>query len=157
LGYGYNGFWTDDSRAVQYIWAMITWKAPSAHNGYLDIVLQIGLVGLALYLWIWGKVIYVAWLARNDRQAPEASWILLFMFINIVLNTDEGPLPYPDQFTLLMPGAMIFLAAWMRSRRAQTATDLRVPAAPIFSGRTRPNPGAHGTVRVPRRPLPAPP
>ena len=157
LGYGYNGFWTGDARIVQYIWAMIDWKAPSAHNGYLDIVLQIGVIGLALYMWIWGKVVYVAWLARNDASAPEASWILLFMFINIVLNTDEGPLPYPDQFTLLMPGAMIFLAGWMRSHRALMATDLRARAAPIFSIRTRATSALNRTGAVRQKPLPSPP
>ena len=64
LGYGYNGFWTDDSRAVQYIWAMITWKAPSAHNGYLDIVLQIGLIGLV----VTGSI---SWTARALNRSNE--------------------------------------------------------------------------------------
>ncbi len=46
LGYGYNGFWVADSMYVAWLWAMLGgWKAPSSHNGYLDIVLQIGLVG----------------------------------------------------------------------------------------------------------------
>lgn len=121
LGYGYGAFWDLDFVTTQYIWKMINWEAPSAHNGYLDIALQIGGVGLGLYVWMWSSVIGSAWRLRTTSVRPEAIWILLFMFVNVVLNMDEGPLPYPDQFTLLMSASMVFLADVRR-----TAPDSKI-------------------------------
>ncbi len=40
LGYGFGGFWTDAHRAA---------SSSHAHNGYLDIVLNMGFVGLFLF------------------------------------------------------------------------------------------------------------
>ena len=116
LGYGYSGFWNEDSPIVQSIWAAIDWKAPSAHNGYLDIILQIGFVGIVLYAWVWGSIIVNSIRAWWSGTLPEARWLLLFMLINMLLNLDEGPLPYPDQFTVLMPGAILLLCNWRRER-----------------------------------------
>jgi len=118
LGYGYSGFWNQDSPTVQYIWWVLDWQAPSAHNGYLDICLQIGVVGVALYLWVWGKTITLSLRASANGGPPEAKWILLFMLINVLLNLDEGPLPYPDQFTVMMPGAILLLEQWRQGRAA---------------------------------------
>jgi len=135
LGYGYSGFWTEDSMITQYIWAMINWKAPSAHNGYLDIVLQIGIVGLVVYMYMWVQIIVRAWRAKSDPTFPEAFWILLFMITNILLNTDEGPLPYPDQFTLLMPGVIISLALWTRRQQTNGKTRSLVSRkSPLLPG-----------------------
>jgi exopolysaccharide production protein ExoQ len=138
LGYGYSGFWNEDSKIVQSIWAAIEWQAPSAHNGYLDIMLQIGLIGLALYAWVWGSIVWNSLLAWWEGTLPEARWILLFMFINVILNLDEGPLPYPDQFTVLMPSVILALKNWRRER-AFDLTHRRIramtPPLPLGAGR----------------------
>jgi O-antigen ligase len=125
LGYGYSGFWNQDSPMVQYIWAAIDWQAPSAHNGYLDIMLQIGLVGLVLYAWVWSSIVVFSLWAWREGSLPEARWILLFMLINVLLNLDEGPLPYPDQFTVLMPGAILLLRNWRHERAHRVASTPR--------------------------------
>lgn len=49
LGYGYGAFWLDTSRMMALdvaIMRMQFWWAEHAHNGYLDVWLEIGLVGL---------------------------------------------------------------------------------------------------------------
>ena len=127
LGYGFSGFWNEDSPAVQTIWAALDWKAPSAHNGYIDILLQIGVVGFLLYVWVWSGIIGNSLVAWWQRTLPEARWLLLFMLVNLLLNMDEGPLPYPDQFTVLMPGAILLLRSWRRERKfaAAAAAALR--------------------------------
>ena len=113
-GYGYAAFWNESSRTVQYIWLAIGWEAPSAHNTYIDILLVIGIPGLALYLWLWTHVIYVATQAAWRGNAPEATWILLFMLVILALNFDEGGVTGPDQFTAMMPATLIFLWDWRR-------------------------------------------
>lgn len=49
-GYGYSAVWTDGSPVGELIRASSTASATHAHNGYRDILLASGGVGLALYL-----------------------------------------------------------------------------------------------------------
>lgn len=127
LGFGYSAFWVSDSPIVQYLWRMVGWEAPSSHNGYLDIMLQIGVVGLALYVAVWSGMIVRSVKAIRQGIAPESYWILIFMIMNLILNLDEGPLPYPDQFTMMMPLSLIYLAIWRaRQPRATSLVTRRV-------------------------------
>ena len=131
LGHGYAGFWNEDSREVQYLWLLVGWQAPDSHNGYLDVTVQIGLVGLALYMVLWGRVTLRGLAAYRYGGPPESRWVLLFMLVNYVLNLDEGPLPFPDEFTMLMPGALITLGVWHQARRTQLARLALLPAPRI--------------------------
>ena len=51
LGYGYSGVWVSDNREPTFsMMRRIGFRAFHAHNGALDVVLQVGLVGLILFL-----------------------------------------------------------------------------------------------------------
>jgi exopolysaccharide production protein ExoQ len=50
LGYGLGGFWLGWEGESADIWAKYGWNPPHAHNGYLDIWLDLGLIGLGLML-----------------------------------------------------------------------------------------------------------
>jgi exopolysaccharide production protein ExoQ len=50
LGYGFNAFWLPDNMYVQKIWNLLRWQPPHAHNGFLELWLELGLVGAALFL-----------------------------------------------------------------------------------------------------------
>jgi O-antigen ligase len=117
FGHGYAGFWNDQSREVQYLWLLTGWQPPDSHNGYLDVWIQIGVAGLALYLFLWWRVTRRAIAAARAGTLRESRWVLLFMLVNITLNLDEGPLPFPNEFTMLMPGAVVTLAAWHQRHR----------------------------------------
>jgi exopolysaccharide production protein ExoQ len=49
LGYGYSGFWTATMGPVLDIWFVAGWQVPNAHQGFLDLLLAFGAVGLLLY------------------------------------------------------------------------------------------------------------
>ena len=112
FGHGYAGFWNDESVEVQYLWLRAGWRPPDSHNGYLDVTVQLGAAGLLAYLFLWGRVSVRAVTASRAGTLGESRWIVLFMLINIVLNLDEGPMPFADGFTLLMPGALLTLGVW---------------------------------------------
>jgi len=50
LGYGYGGFWLGWSGPSWQIWAASDWLPPDAHNGFLNAMLDVGVVGLLLLL-----------------------------------------------------------------------------------------------------------
>lgn len=48
FGYGYGSFWAIDSDPGNWVRETLQWDAPTAHNGWLEITLALGLVGLVL-------------------------------------------------------------------------------------------------------------
>lgn len=50
FGYGYGSFWAADSEPAYWVRDVLQWDAPTAHNGWLDVALSVGLVGLALLI-----------------------------------------------------------------------------------------------------------
>lgn len=49
LGYGYQGFWQSGGGA-EIIWRTEGYRPPHAHNGFINIALDLGLIGLALFV-----------------------------------------------------------------------------------------------------------
>ena len=48
LGYGYGSFWMGTEGPAADVWKKLNWEVPHAHNGYLDLWLQLGLPGVCL-------------------------------------------------------------------------------------------------------------
>jgi exopolysaccharide production protein ExoQ len=87
LGWGFLAFWLTGPDSVALVdGAPYGWVArmPHSHNGYVDIVLQLGYVGLAcLIMLISTTVLAVERIAKRDRAR---SWLLLSMIIFIMFN-----------------------------------------------------------------------
>jgi O-antigen ligase len=50
FGYGYGGFWLGWAGPSAQVWAATNWLPPDAHNGFLNAMLDVGVVGLVLLL-----------------------------------------------------------------------------------------------------------
>lgn len=50
LGHGFGGFWLGWEGPSARVWLLSVWDAPHAHNGYLGLWLELGVVGLVLGL-----------------------------------------------------------------------------------------------------------
>lgn len=48
LGYGYGAFWDAGSNPGNWVRELLQWDTPTAHNGWIEVTLALGLVGLAL-------------------------------------------------------------------------------------------------------------
>ena len=90
LGYGFDAFWLPDEGAVQRIWHILRWEPPHAHNGILELWLEIGLIGTALFLIVF--VYYVTRALRMLRSSSEATaaWPLMFLLFLFLANLTES-------------------------------------------------------------------
>jgi O-antigen ligase len=50
IGTGFESFWLGDR--LEFFWAKYWWKPNQAHNGYLEMYLNLGLIGIWLQLWM---------------------------------------------------------------------------------------------------------
>jgi O-antigen ligase len=89
LGYGYQGFWQEGGGS-EVIWKTEGYKPPHAHNGYINITLDLGLIGLCLFL-LTIAVIYlrsIAWL-RMGRTTVEL-WPIFYVTFFFMYNHSEN-------------------------------------------------------------------
>lgn len=90
LGHGFGGlFWTENlSNETAQIWRQVGFEAAHAHNGALDLALQIGLIGLAIFAVLWLSLFSNGW--RSLRRRPNLGvWIVSFMVGNLVMSISE--------------------------------------------------------------------
>lgn len=86
LGSGYGAYWDASANLVDtHARDAGMWKnIDQGHNGYLDLLVQVGLPGLALALYaafVWPVGHLVAMIGRNPRRAALIVALLVFFFI----------------------------------------------------------------------------
>lgn len=93
LGYGYGAFWTGFDGPSAEVWYAIDWHPPHAHNGFIDLFLTLGLVGLALLFISLLDNFYAGFIyLRFVSKTPEAFWPLIYPVFMILSNTTESAL-----------------------------------------------------------------
>jgi exopolysaccharide production protein ExoQ len=84
LGYGFGAFWLESGRMIELDIALMRqrfWWALHAHNGYLDIWLEIGLIGLVLTCIL---LIVALWRSLQMIQRKQAGSYLYFVCLFII-------------------------------------------------------------------------
>jgi O-antigen ligase len=90
LGYGMGAlFWTVPvSPETAEFWRNVGFEAAHAHNGLLDIALQIGLIGMSVFLVLFVSTFTSAWRAIHTR--PDLSvWILAVLSATMLMSLSE--------------------------------------------------------------------
>lgn len=86
-GYGYSAFWLGFNGPSADVWDVFSWYPPHAHNGYLDVWLELGMTGLLIWM-----VMLVLLVLRQLRtcglgvNAKHCSFIWLFVFYFMINN-----------------------------------------------------------------------
>lgn len=107
LGYGVGGFWTP--RRVQAVYAAQRWPAADAHSTYIEQLLDLGLVGLGLFLFVLAAALGRA--ARSARTAGGPAAFMLCMIAYYVLaGLVETLQPAPSFIAFVLFWVIGFLA-----------------------------------------------
>lgn len=86
LGYGYKAFWTPTSIPAAVVRQETHWDVPSAHNGWLDLLIQVGWIGVILF----GAVLAIGYFCALFRFARVRdgffSVLILLLFSFLILS-----------------------------------------------------------------------
>jgi exopolysaccharide production protein ExoQ len=88
LGSGWDAFWTSDGG--DRIRNLVRWPAPHAHNGFLELSLNIGLIGMFIFLIGNFECFRRAVRYSNDTSQPCRLWPLLFYSYLFLYNFTEA-------------------------------------------------------------------
>jgi exopolysaccharide production protein ExoQ len=110
LGYGYQAFWLGLEGESYRIILAVSWILAQAQNGFLDVLLETGVVGLAVVLLVFGfafrDAVVCLLRSRNDRQLRAVEWYLGIVILTLIYNLDESFLFDPKHLC-----SMLFLLA----------------------------------------------
>jgi exopolysaccharide production protein ExoQ len=92
LGYGYGAFWDGLSGPSARIVLALRWNAPNAHNGFLDIWLCLGLLGLTAFCLALGQCVWRIWQLIRSREMHLNLWLVISVVLIVLYNFGESVL-----------------------------------------------------------------
>jgi exopolysaccharide production protein ExoQ len=107
LGYGYGGFWRGLNGAESgYILRAVSWTPSHPHNGYLQLFLDLGILGIVVFsVGIFTTLIRSVKFIRSTK-AVDALWPIVHMIQILITSTTESQL-----FTSNNLGWILYVAA----------------------------------------------
>jgi exopolysaccharide production protein ExoQ len=72
------------------------WAPPHAHNGFIEAWLDLGGVGLAMLLALWGFALYDIAKCLRPNRAPQVDWYIAILAVLFMFNFVE-PLLVEDR------------------------------------------------------------
>jgi O-antigen ligase len=120
LGYGFGAFWVADSTNVSLIWNAVGWDPPEAHNGWLDLLLELGVVGLTIMCLQIFLIIVNGIRAVVEGREPNSQYLVVIIFIMLVYNISESDLVRPGVIWVLLVIAVTALAKIGKQRQPAT-------------------------------------
>jgi exopolysaccharide production protein ExoQ len=97
-GYGFGAFWHGLEGPSAYIWNASSFKAPNGHNGYLDLCLELGLIGASIYMTQFVMGFKKALENVRTVKSPDGFWpVMLFSYV-ILANLTESSLMLQNNF-----------------------------------------------------------
>ena len=122
LGYGFDAFWLGLKGESARILGGLGWVIPHSHNGFLDLGLNLGAVGFAVYLCLWifsfRKAIRFIRLEQRAIGLLPVTYLCFFALHNLF----ESSLLASDSLSLLL-FAMITTSVAVHSRQYSGATQ----------------------------------
>ncbi|NJO42278.1 MAG: O-antigen ligase family protein [Cyanobacteria bacterium RU_5_0] len=92
FGYGFTAFWNGLNGESAYIIRSVRWDILDSHNGILDLWLELGFVGVVVFLLgYWTSVIRAIALVRSTNT-PEGLFPLLYLTYFFLANITENTL-----------------------------------------------------------------
>lgn len=125
LGYGYNGFWLGLRGESLTIIAASGWIVPHAHNGLLDVLLGLGVVGGIVFLTSFARLLTM--LVRDAGRSGatlDVLWPASFIALLVVVNSTESLLLSSNSIFWLLYVA-IYAGLSSQSERSYVGTRER--------------------------------
>ncbi len=87
-GYGYAAFWADKQGPVGFVRNEVNWSAPTAHNGWLELLLSFGWTGVILFGVHLGVTVLAA--AASMGRGAHAYWAVLAVALFTLFSLSES-------------------------------------------------------------------
>jgi O-antigen ligase len=105
FGYGYSGFWLGPGSESESVTKQVDWAVQYAHNGFLDVTLQLGCIGATIFVLLLLQYFIRALRSARAQRAYLCFWPLCyFAFVFLYNFTDSLIVDHNDVFWVLFVG-----------------------------------------------------
>jgi O-antigen ligase len=92
LGYGYSSQWSSLGSETGFIWRVVGWEAPNSHNGFLELWLGLGFIGLSIFALQFFCGLFRAVSLISQSRTPEFFLPFLSLLYTVFTNLTESTL-----------------------------------------------------------------
>ena len=126
-GYGYNAFWGKESEPALWVRYQTGWLVPSAHNGWIDLLVQLGWPGAVLVGTIMAASYLLTLLRLPTAGLREGFWGIAYLSVYILLTLSESVLVSAQNMPWTLCLAILARAVYPepRTERATLAPSRR--------------------------------
>ena len=107
LGYGYSGFWENSDEAVEIQKRVGNW-ATNSHNGFLELWLDLGILGVLIFLTGFLITMLRAIALISNERTLESLWPLLYMTFIVLFNLTTSTLVNRNSVFWVLYAAVVF-------------------------------------------------
>lgn len=123
-GYGYSGFFVGTNPEVEDVWRRAGWTMWDAHSTFIEMLLQLGIPGVAVATWALFELIARSLRSWAEGERPWASFAVVYGVIYAATSTVESVMfRAGDLQTVLFP--LLFVALRVDSARRVVAATPR--------------------------------
>ena len=108
LGYGFGAFWRGLDGQSADIWYASGWKPPNSHNGYLDLLLELGLIGLSIYMIEFVTSFQKGLAYIRSVKTSDGFWPAMFLTYIVLANLTESTLLIQNNLFFVIQVAIFF-------------------------------------------------
>jgi len=130
LGYGYGDAWIYTEGSGNLVWYGNIWEYKQAHNGFLEILLQLGLVGLVAMVYHILLGFHRGIKLARLTKTKEALWVLAYLttllLFNLTYSVYLGQLTVPWTIYVALTLSMCFQLARIKIVSVSRAIDKSV-------------------------------
>jgi O-antigen ligase len=127
LGYGYGSFWLGEEGPSMEVWQLHGFPTANGHNGLLDILLDLGLLGALITILGFGSFLRKAFRVYAAERTWDNAWPILFLMALFLINLAETDFLAPNVF-------FWFVYVGVALQLSERAAALQ--AAPVHSNTT---------------------
>ena len=98
LGFGYGVYWVEQLGPSYYVRLQLEWGIPTAHNGWIETWLSVGLLGVLsmAMLFFWSSILAFQ---RIRRGGVETYWVILVLAVFFIFSLSESALLQQNDFS----------------------------------------------------------
>ncbi len=125
FGYGFGGFWLNSHGAASIISQQVNWEVPNSHNGFLDILLDTGYLGLFIFSLIYASNLFLYTRSYSVQKQKKYDWGVAYMILFLVYNFVESNLLRQNNFF------WILFVSTLSSYSMLNNIQCRFPSSPV--------------------------
>lgn len=128
FGKGFDIFWRDGSGPGDTISQVLGFRIRHAHNSFIDLWLDLGLVGLTVALVAIGVLLRDAWRTYRRNGSPQAQWAMIFISVMLIMSLTESVIAVQHHIFWFL---QVAFTVW--TRREWLAVAPAIPPAKVAS------------------------